>query len=286
MNQASAEPLPAVPGAVPARYNRAGQKLGFFEEWRDVVLHRDLLVSLVHRDLTIRYKRSPIGFVWTMLHPLLLMGIFVIIFSAIFRFQTPLYPLYFLSQYVAWAFFAQTTIESMVSMEWNGSLLKRVRVPRSIFALASTISGLANLGLSMIPLALIMVIIGAPFRPTLLFLPFSFLVLGIFTLGLSLALSALSVYFVDVREMYKALIPAVMYLTPIIYPISIVPEQFRWIIKLNPMVYLLQLFRAPVYYGIIPTPQTIVLSVIMAAAALLIGWMTFRHLAPNFYPHL
>src|SRR5204862_6995883 len=109
-------------GILIERCSVAGQPLQWRQEWRDIRAHAALLFELVHRDLTVRYKRSVLGFLWTMLHPLLLMLIFVIVFSTIFQGRSPHYETYFLSAYIAWNFFAQTTINSMASVAWNGPL--------------------------------------------------------------------------------------------------------------------------------------------------------------------
>jgi homopolymeric O-antigen transport system permease protein len=256
-------------------------------EVREIARFGSLLYSLVHRDLTVRYKRSVLGFLWTMLNPLLLMIIFVIIFASLFRFEIPHYETYFLSEFLAWSFFAQTTVASMTSLAWNGPLMKRVRVPQSIFTVAATISGLVNLLLALIPLFIIMFAVGSPIRPTVLFLPVSFAIVAMFTLGVSLALSSISVFFSDVREVYTGVVTtAWMYLTPIMYPIWIVPEQYRWILKLNPMYYLLEIVRIPIYNGELPSLRLLGFSVAMALGALLVGWETYRRLAPRFYPHL
>lgn len=264
----------------------AGRPLRWIDEVRDVRRHASLLYELVHRDLTVRYKRSFLGFLWTMLHPLLLMLIFVVVFSAMFQGRTPRYETYFLSAYVAWNFFAQTAVNAMASVAWNGPLMKRVRVPLSLFTLATTVSGLVNLGLSLIVLFSIMAAVGATFHMALFFLPVSLLIVGIFTFGVSLALTAVSIFFGDVREMVQAGMPAVMYLTPIIYPITIVPERFRWLIKLNPLVYIVEIVRDPIYYGILPSPTTLTLATVLAFGSAAIGWMLFRHLAPRFHAHL
>lgn len=264
----------------------AGQPLLWREELRDIREHAALLFELVHRDLTVRYKRSVLGFLWTMLHPLLLMLIFLVVFSALFRVGAPHYETYFLSAYVAWNFFAQTTVNAMASVAWNGPLMKRVRVPPSIFTLSIVVSGLVNLGLSLIVLFSIMLAVGAPLHATLSFLPISFLLLFLFTLGASLALTAVSIFFGDVREMVQAGMPALMYLTPIIYPISIVPERFRWAIKLNPLVYIVEIVRDPIYYGIIPSPATLTVAAVISFGSLAVGWMIFRHMAPRFHAHL
>src|SRR5258707_7011767 len=125
-----------------------------------------------------------------MLHPLLLMLIFLVVFSALFRGRSPHYETYFLSAYIAWNFFSQTTVNAMTSVAWNGPLMKRVRVPQSIFTLSTVISGLVNVGLSLIVLFAIMFATGAPLHATLWFLPVSLLLVGIFSFGASLALTA------------------------------------------------------------------------------------------------
>jgi ABC-type polysaccharide/polyol phosphate export permease len=271
---------------LPVRRYAANHYTSLREEWRDISQHGHLLYNLVYRDLTIRYKRSVLGFLWTMLNPMLLMIIFVVVFSALFRFALPHYETYFLSEYLPWMFFGQTTLLSMQSMAWNGALMKRVRVPKSIFTLASTLSGLVNLFLSYVPLVLIMVVLGVPVRPAILFLPVSFLILAVFTFGVSLALSAISVYFVDVREMYQVLLTALMYMSPIIYPISIVPERFRKVIQMNPLLYLLQIVRDPVYNGRVPSATMLAFTAALAAGMLIVGWSVFRRLSRGFYPHL
>jgi ABC-type polysaccharide/polyol phosphate export permease len=264
----------------------AGEPLHLGDELRDLVRHRHLAWQLVHRDLTIRYKRSVLGFLWTMLHPLLLMLIFLVVFSNMFRFETPHYETYFLSEYIAWTFFAQTVTHVMAAVAWNGPLMKRIRVPPSIFTLAATISGLVNLALSIVMLFVIMLIAGAPLRATLVFLPVSLLVLALFTFGISLALAAVSVFFADVREMIQAALPALMYLTPIIYPISIIPDWWRPFFALNPLAYVLEIVRDPIYYGILPSPLTMTLAVVMSIGSVAFGWMIFSRLAPRFHAHV
>lgn len=264
------------------RRNLAGSYLRWTDEIHDLAGHANLLFELVHRDLTIRYKRSVFGFLWTMLHPLLLMVIFTVVFSQLFRRQTPHYETYFLSAYIAWNFFSQTTTNAMASVAWNGPLMKRVRVPRSVFTLAAILSGLINLVLSLIALLIIMLIVRAPLFPSLLFVPVSLLVVGTFTLGASLALTALSVFFADVREMVQAGLPALLYMTPVIYPVEIVPLQYRWIVQRNPLTYLVEIVRDPIYYGRLPGIHTFAVALVLSLISLAIGWMIFRRLAPGF----
>ena len=268
------------------RHYIAGHTTTLAEEWREITRSAHLLRNLVQRDLTVRYKRSVLGFFWTMLHPLLLMLILTMVFSQIFRFAVPRYEVYLLAALLPWNFFAQTTVGSMTSLAWNGALMKRVRVPNSIFALSTVLAGMANLVLAYIPLVLIMLVRGAPIRPAFAFLPVSLLLLGMFTYGLSMLLSALAVYFVDVREMYTVALTALMYLTPVIYPLDIVPAHLRPFFALNPLYYFVQIVRAPVHDGVLPSMQALAIAAISAVLAVVIGWAAFRRLSRGFYPYL
>jgi ABC-2 type transport system permease protein len=268
-------------------HNSADTKFSSREEIRDLIENSNLLWNLVRRDLTVRYKRSVIGFFWTMLNPLLLMIILTIVFSNIFRFEgIKHYEVYFLSEYLVFAFFTQTTVQSMTSLVWNGSLMKRIRVPKAVFALSTTLSGLVNLYLACVPLFIIMLVRGAPIRPTIVFLPVAFAIIAVFTLGVSLLLSALAVYFEDVSQMYQVGTVALLYLTPIIYPIDIVPQRFLWLIRLNPLTQLFKLARDPIFGGTLPEFHIILGSVVVALAALMIGWQVFYRLSRGFYEHL
>ena len=277
---------PAAVVAIPEFCNAAGPGVSLLDEARDLVAHEHLLRSLVLRDLTVRYKRSVLGVLWTMLNPLLTMLVLTLVFSAFFRFAIKHFEVYFLSEYLPWIFFSQTTVSAMASMAWNGPLMKRVRIPKSIFAVATTVSGIANLAISCIPLAIIMLIKGAPFSSAVVFLPLSFLILGAFTLGVSLTLSSLSVYFADIKETYQVAVVGLMYLTPIFYPMSIVPGKYLWIVRLNPLVHLLQIVRDPIYNGRFPTAMDLMISSLWAFAALISGWVVFRKLSAGFYAQL
>ena len=268
------------------RRTEAGRPLRLASELADVHRRLPLLYGLVRRDLTVRYKRSILGFLWTMLHPLLLLLIFLAVFSTFFRDRAPRYEIYFLSAYVAWNFFAQTTVNAMASVAWNGPLLKRVRVPPALFTLSSVISGLVNLGLSLLVLFAIMFATHAPIHAAMLFLPVSLLIVAIFTFGVAMGLTAVSYFFGDVREMIEAGLPALMYLTPIIYPLSIVPARFLGIIRINPLYYMVELVRAPIYDGVLPSTRTLSIASLAAIAAVIVGWQIFRRLAPRFHAHV
>jgi len=252
------------------------------EELRGVFQYRDLIYQLVQRDIVARYKRSVLGIAWTMLNPLGMMLVMTVVFSQLFQ-SVKGYPTYFLSGLLAWNFFAQTTNSSMQQMVWGSALLHRIYMPRTVFAISSIGTGLVNLILSFIPLVIIMFITAIPLHWSLLFLPVAIVLLATFSLGVGLLLSSIAVYFPDAAEMYQVALIAWMYLTPIIYPIGIIPERYRyWLLHLNPMYYLIQIFRQSIYDGTFPTLPMLVMGIGVSTLTLIAGWIIFSRKADEF----
>lgn len=241
--------------------------------------YRDLVRELVFRDLKVRYRRSAFGFLWTVLQPLLTMLVMHAVFSSLFRFRIESYSVYVLAGVLFWNFFSQSITASMNSLRGNADLVRKVPVPLFVFPLATVISGVINMLLALIPLLAIIVFTGHGLRPTLLFLPVSILIVAAFTLGAGLLLSPLAVFFVDVVELVGVVLGLAMYLTPIIYPMSIVPASFLWIVRFNPIRSILEVFRDPIYYGKIPPLSHLAVAVGIAVVALVIGFLAFRRSA-------
>jgi ABC-2 type transport system permease protein len=263
-------------------YDSGRRRLPIIDELIEVIHYRELLRELIARNIKIRYKRSVLGIAWTMLNPMMMMIVMVLVFANLFRTNVEHYSVYVLSGITFWTFFSQSTLAAMNELIWGGNLLTRIYIPRSIFALTAVGTGLVNIFLSLIPLFLIMLVTGAPLKPSLLFLPIPIFVTAMFALGVGLFLSTLAVYFVDVLEMYQIVLMAWMYLTPIIYPLDIVPQQYHWAFKLNPAYYLLEFFRLPIYPGRLPDLKVTLIALIISCLALLIGWWTFTRKADEF----
>lgn len=241
------------------------------ELWR----YRHLVRELVSRDLKVRYKRSILGVGWTLLGPLLQMAALAVALSALMRAQIENYPVYFLSGALFWTFFSQATGHAANLTTDALELAKRAYLPRSAFVAAAIGGALVNLALSLAPLVLIAVATGRPPGPTWLFLPVSILVGAAFTAGVGLVVFTLACRFVDVRETYLVLLQPWFFLTPIIYPREIVPESFRVFVRFNPMTYLVEVFRAPLYDGWLPGWKTLLFSILAAAVSLVVGWWFF-----------
>lgn len=238
--------------------------------------YRDLIAALVARDLKVRYRRSAIGFLWTMLQPLLMMLVFQVVFSALFRFDIQNYPVYAFAGILFWNFFSQSILASMNSLKGNAQLLQKLPVPKAVFPLATVISGLINLGFALVPLLGLLIVTGHRLSPALLFLPVAILLAAVFTLGAGLLLSPLAVFFHDVVEIIGVLLTVVMYLTPIFYPLAIVPERLRFLVRFNPVRSILEVFRDPIYFGKIPPLSHLLVCVVVTAGALAVGALVFR----------
>lgn len=263
-------------------YDSARRPPAVIEELREAWRYRDLVLQFVRRDLVARYKRSAFGVAWTMLNPLGMMLVLTLAFSQVFK-STQSYAAYVLTGLVAWNFFAQTTTQAMRQLVWGGSLIQRIFIPKTLFAISATGTGLVNLVLSMVPLVAVMVASRLPLRAAVVFLPISFLLLAAFALGLGLLLSAIAVYFVDVADMYEIALTAWMYLTPIVYPEEIVPASYRfWLLNLNPMYHLVKLFRLPLYFGQWPSLERLACAAAVALGTLVVGWVVFARRADEF----
>jgi ABC-2 type transport system permease protein len=265
-------------GEVPI-YDSARRVWPLIEEFKELLRYRDLLTQLIVRNIKTRYKRSVLGIVWTMLNPLLMMLVLTFVFSEVFKFSVTHYAAYALAGISLWNFFAQTTSGAMSELIWGGSLMKRIYIPRAIFAFTALGTALINLMLSLAPLFLIMIITGVPLRPTIFLLPAPILLTAMFALGVALFLSRIAAYFADVLEMYQILLTMWMYLTPIIYPKEIVPARLKWMLNLNPMYHLIEFFRAPLQEGWVPNLKMIMLATLISVLTLTFGWWFFSRKA-------
>lgn len=242
----------------------------------ELLRYRDLVRALVVRDLKVRYRRSTIGFLWTMLQPMFTMLVLTLVFSAVFRFSLPNYSVYALAGIMFWNFFSQSVTTAMNSLRANAQLLTKIPVPKAVFPLATVIAGVINLLFAMVPLFAILLVTGHPIRPAVLFIPVAILIAALFTLGAGLLLSPMAVFFYDTVEMVTVVLTLLMYMTPVFYPMDIVPEKYVWAVRFNPLRSVMEVFRDPIYYGKIPPLPHLAVAVGVAAIALVVGIVAFR----------
>jgi ABC-type polysaccharide/polyol phosphate export permease len=263
-------------------YDSSRPRPAIIEEAIQLYGYRDLLWSLVHRDLTIRYKRSTLGFLWTMLNPLLMMLALTIVFSNLFRFQISHYPVYLLSGTLMYSFFQWGTNQAIHNLIWGGSLMSKIYLPKTIFVAAAALVSLVNLLLALMPLALIMAINKCSFSLALLFLPFAIALTFIFAMGIGLFVATLAVFFADIADIYGIALSILTYLTPLFYPLDVVPEKYRAFIYVNPMYYFVEIFRQPIHMGVFPELSLVLRATAIALGALLVGWWFFTKKSDEF----
>lgn len=212
--------------------------------------YKELIRQLVLKDIKLRYRRSYLGYVWSLLNPLLMMLVMVIVFSHVFRFDIPNFPVYLLTGQTLFTFLSESSAAAVSSITGNASLLKKTYVPKTIFTFSKISSSLVNLLFAMVALVLVMLITGVSITWSILLLPVVIVELYIFCLGIGMFLAAMAVFFRDIQYLWGVLISIWMYVTPIFYPVSIIPEAYRWwYIHLNPMYSYITQLRAVIFDG-------------------------------------
>jgi ABC-type polysaccharide/polyol phosphate export permease len=267
-------------------YDSAKRKHPAIEELIALFRYRDLVYQLVRRDLVARYKRSVLGIAWTMLNPLGTMLIMVVVFSQVFN-QPEGYAAYVLAGLICWTMFSQSTSVAMSSMVWGSSLFHQIYVPRTVFVISTVTSSMVNFIISLIPLGIIMAITRVPLRPSALLLPIYLIFLYAFCLGIALFIASFAVFFPDFADFYPVLLTAWMYLSPIILPLDFYRQILNGLLLyINPLYYLINLFRILVIDGFIPHFPTWGATAFVSFISLLIGWWFFTRKADTFAYHV
>ena len=246
----------------------------------DLYRYRDLIWTLVIRELKVRYRRSAIGFLWTMLQPLLTLLVLQMVFSALFRFDIQSYPVYALAGIVFWNFFSQSIIASMNSLKAHAGILQKLPVPLDIFPITAVASGVVNLVFALVPLFAIVLITGHPLHVSMIFIPVAIAVAALFTLGAGYLLSPLAVFFSDVIELVTVLLTLLFYMTPIFWPLEIVQgRKFYWVLHYNPLRSILEVFRDPIYHNKFPPLTHFSFALVVSIVLFIIGYKAFRRSA-------
>ena len=268
-----------------ASYDSADRERGrFLPDLQELIPYRYLILQLVKRNVTSRYKRSVLGIAWTLLDPILTMSVMAVVYTALFRRSIEAFPLFILTGLVVWNFFAQSTSQAIKLFLHSRSLLGRVYMPRSAMGFAAVGTGLVNLLVSLIPLAALMIIFGRPFTPALLLLPVALLIATLFTVGIGLLVSSWSAFFADMENIYAFLLRLGMYLSGIFYTLDALPEQMRGFVAALPTYHLINLFRDPIYAGSPPGWDSFLYCAGWAVGAFVIGFWVFTRNA-NVYAY-
>ena len=248
--------------------------------------YKFLIHQLVSRDFKTKYKRSLLGVLWSFLNPLLTMVVQYVVFSNLFRFDLPNYPAYLIIGIVLFNFFSESTGMALTSIIGNAGLITKVYMPKYIYPLTRVMSSLVNLLISLIPLLIVTFISGIMPAKSFLLVPYVLICLTIFCLGVGLFLAAAMVFFRDIQFLWGVVSMIWMYLTPIFYPISILPDSVAWILKFNPLYYFITFARTCIMDGISPEPIVYVQCMAMSMLTLLVGGIVFKSTQNKFVLYL
>lgn len=252
----------------------------------DIVKYRNLISELVMRDIKKKYRRSILGYLWSMLNPLLTMLITAMVFSNLFRFQIDNFALYLLTGQLIFTFYSEATSFAMESILENGSLIKKVYVPKYLFPISRVSSSAVNLLFSLPAMLVIMLYTGHEITVTLIACILPLVLLYFFCIGVGLFISALAVYFRDIFHLYGVLITVLNYATPIFYPVNIIPEEYKFVVEYNPLYYFLSAFREVAYNNTLPSIELLSICILFSVGALLVGTYYFNKKQNTFVMYL
>jgi ABC-type polysaccharide/polyol phosphate export permease len=241
---------------------------------------RELLGMLVQRDLKVRYKRSALGMLWTLLNPLLQMLVYTLVFRTIMRVNIPAFPVFLLAGLLPWTLIAVSTTASAFSLLNNQGIIRKIAVPQAVWPLAIVGSKLVDLLFSLVPLALIAMLMGRPPGLSWLAIIPALACAVAFTAGLSMFFSSLTVFYRDLRHLIDILFQVWFYLTPVIYPQSYLDALpypvLRRVLMLNPAGPIVRAFQEAIYEQRFPSASTLGLAALFGFGALAIGWSVFQ----------
>lgn len=246
--------------------------------------YKDLIIELVQRDLKLKYRRSILGYVWSILNPLLTMTVLTIVFTEMLGKKIENYPVYLLTGRMMYDFLKVSTTNAMKSVTGNASLLRKVYVPKYIFTLAKVTSSMVDLIFSFGALLIVMIVTQARFYWHILLTPLVIVQIYIFCCGLGFFLAQLNVFFRDMQHIYSVVLTAWLYLTPIMYQIEFLPSDLlRNFVKIcNPLYYYVAQFRDLVYYGRMPGPRIFWGGWLIAFLMLALGIWSFQRSKDKF----
>lgn len=237
-----------------------------------------LLSQLVSRDFKVKYKRSVLGVLWSLLYPLLTMTVMAIVFSNVFRFTSPgvNYLAYLMTGLVMFNYFTEASNLAMSSVVANFSLINKIYIPKYIFPLSKCLFVGINFLLTLIPLYLVIIFTGTGLNIYHIFLPYVVVCLFMFTFGMGLILATISVFLRDMFYIYGIVTMMWTYLTPIMYDISAISSKLQILLKFNPMYHYINFARRIILYHEIPAPFTWAVCLVSALAVLIFGIWIFR----------
>jgi lipopolysaccharide transport system permease protein len=258
----------------------------------DLYGYRELIRNLVIRDLKVRYKNSVLGILWSLLNPLMMTVVFTVVFTLMVPSDIEKFPVFFMCGFLPWTFFSASVMGATGSIVSNANLIKKVYFPREILPLCDVLSNLVNFLLSLVVLFAMLAVFRVRITPAVLMLPLIILVQVMFVSGMAFLLSAANVFYRDTQHILEIVIQAWFFLTPVFYPITILPKSKEilgltidvqlWARRLNPMASLVASYRDVLYRGVPTGLDFLLRTALQCLAILVIGYLVFCRLSSVF----
>ncbi|MCI8410857.1 MAG: ABC transporter permease [Clostridia bacterium] len=244
--------------------------------------YRELLKTSISKDIRGKYKNSVLGIIWSFLNPLLQIAVYAIVFPLIMKSNLPNYTVFLCCGLIPWNFFSSAISRTSFTMIENGNIIKKVYFPRQILPLSVVTSEAVNFVISTIIILAFVLGYGMGISKFIIFYPLVLLVQYLLLVGISFVVSSVTVYFRDLQHFIGIVLQLLFYATPIVYASNTIPENFQWILKFNPMTYVINGYRDIFYYQ--QTPDLLSLAIVLGISIVtcLVGYMIFNKLQKRF----
>jgi len=258
------------------------EDVGLASQAIEAIRYRALIRNLVTKDLKVRYKNSALGFLWSLLNPLLMMVVFTFVFTQILNQDIPKFPVFVLVALLPWNWAAAAVTIGTSALIDNRALITKVYFPRVLLPISVVCSTMVNFILSLPALFLIMVVFRVEFTPWILYIPVIVLVQAIFLAALVMFLAPLNVYFRDTLVLVDVGLTAWFFMTPVFYPIeSVAPNLTAWMYRINPMAAIVAEYRTILYHGGVPDPLFMARTGATSLVLLVLSYIFFNRLNRN-----
>jgi ABC-type polysaccharide/polyol phosphate export permease len=235
-----------------------------------------LIVQFALKDFKIRYSHTVLGYVWSVLNPLIFTLIYYVVFSIFIRFEVINYPGYLLLGIVLWNFFSEGTAHGATSLLARGGIVTKIPMRRELIVYAAVLNALISFVINIVVLAVVLWAMGSPIRSSILTFPIAIADVVMLTLGISLLLAPIHVRYHDVGHLWQVFLQIGFWLTPIVYVDTMVPERWRWLVDLNPMARILSHARESLIWGTWTPPSIMFGTTAFCGVVLLVGWIVFQ----------
>jgi ABC-type polysaccharide/polyol phosphate export permease len=236
---------------------------------------RYALSQLVIQQLILRYRRTALGYLWTLINPLLMMSVMAVVFSSLFKSDLKTFAVFLFGGMIPWTYFSSVVAQSSSSLINNEGLIKKIYIPKGIFPLSIALGLMIDSLFSFVALFFIILAVGGSLSLGLLFLPVSFLLLFLFAFGVGLILSIATVFFRDFQHIINIALQGLFFLTPILYKHEHLDGKLGLLVSLNPVTPYISLFRAPLVEGSFPDINILIQTTVISVLAVLIGLLVF-----------